>query len=90
MTSTLRRPRLLSRAAAAGAALYRRERDLIRVMPKLFGKGVAALLPALTEAEAACEAERRGGAATYSISRHVALLSALIAESASGAGPARA
>ena len=86
MTRTLRRPRLLSRAAAAGAAIYRRERDLVRLMPRLFGKGAAALLPALAEAEAACEADRKGGVATYSICRHVALLSALLAES----GQARA
>lgn len=79
-TRTLRRPPLLARAAAAGARLYRRERDLSRIMPKLFAAAGPTLAAALEAAEAACEAERRAGAATYSPSRHVGLLSALVAE----------
>ncbi|QIE54575.1 hypothetical protein G5B40_03455 [Pikeienuella piscinae] len=79
MTTTIRRPKLLSRAARAGAAIYRRERDLTRLLPKLFGQ--RAVLPAIIAAEAACESERRTGVATYSVARHVSLLAALVAES---------
>ncbi|MFV0475705.1 MAG: DUF6477 family protein [Pikeienuella sp.] len=84
MTDTISRPRLLSRAARAGARLYRRERDLARILPQLFGK--TAVLPAIQAAEAACEKDRRAGAASYSAARHVSLLAALVAES----GAARA
>ncbi|WP_340108599.1 DUF6477 family protein [Pikeienuella sp. HZG-20] len=80
MTDTIRRPRLLSRAARAGAALYQRDRDLARILPKMFGKDVG-VLPAIMAAEAHCETERRAGAATYSVAHHVSLLSALVAES---------
>lgn len=84
MTDPIRRPRLLNRAARAGAAVYRRDRDLARLLPKVFGQRV--VLPAIIAAEAVCENERRGGVATYSVARHVSLLAALVAES----GAARA
>lgn len=79
MTESIRRPRLLNRAAHAGAAIYQRECDLARLLPKLFGQRV--VLPAIIAAEAACESERRTGGATYSVARHVSLLAALVAES---------
>lgn len=78
MTNSIRRPRLLSTAAQAGASVYRRERDLARILPKLFGKS-ANILPSIIAAEAQCETERKTGAATYSVTRHVSLLSALVA-----------
>lgn len=82
MTITVKRPGLLARAGKAGARLYDRRRDLPRVAPKLAAQGTraAAMLKELAEAEASCEAERRPGAATYSIERHVSLLAALFAE----------
>ena len=88
MTRTLRRPRLLSRAAAAGAALYRRERDLARMLPKMSGHESAAVVPALAAAEEACEEQRKAGAASYSITRHVGLLTALVAELGAARAPA--
>lgn len=81
MSRTVTRPRILTRAARAGAALYRRDRDLSRIMPKLVQrKGKDAVVGAIAAAEAHCESERVQGAATYSLSRHINLLSALIAE----------
>lgn len=89
MTQTLRRPRLLSRAARAGAALYDRERDLKKLLPKLFGaRGKARVIGEIAAAEAACETDRKAGAASYSLTRHVSLLAALLAESQRGARPA--
>ena len=86
MPIKLSRPRILARAAKAGAALYRRDRDLARIAPRLFArKGPkSVMLSGIAAAEAACEEERRSGSATYSIERHVSLLAALIAEAASG------
>lgn len=83
--SAIRRPRLLVRAARFGLADYVRERDLRR----LFGPAAPfrpghALTP-LLEREAACEADRRTGCAGYSAARHVAVLTALMAESRLGA-----
>ncbi|MGF1660618.1 MAG: DUF6477 family protein [Rubrimonas sp.] len=74
----LARPKLLARAARAGMALYRRERDL----PGLI-KGAnsgAGLITALIAAEEACEEARRAMAPGYSPARHVRVLSALLAE----------
>jgi hypothetical protein len=77
-TGRLSRPRLLAAAARAGAALYRRERDLAGLLPSgATGRGLVA---ALAAAEAAADSDRRALAPTYSPARHVKLLSALIAE----------
>lgn len=81
MSITLRRPRLLARAARAGADLYKRDRDLGHLVPRaMYKTGRKSLLAALSSAEATCEAERTNGSATYSIQRHVSLLAALFAE----------
>jgi hypothetical protein len=71
------RPKLLARAARAGAGLYRRDRDLPAGLKLGAGKNLVA---ALTAAEEAYDAERRAMAPSYSPARHVKLLSALLAE----------
>lgn len=76
---TLARPRLLIEAAKAGAAAYRRERDLPTGLAGAAGRGLVA---ALVAAEAACDADRRASAPGYSPARHVRVLSALLAEAA--------
>ena len=78
----LRRPRLLARAARAGMAQYRRERDLAGALKGRTGQG---LIDALTLAEAACEAQRREDSPAYSVTRHVKLLTALLAEARAAA-----
>lgn len=78
---SLTRPKLLARAAKAGAAMYRRERDLAKLMPKLLTQPAAAgIVEGLRAAEAACEEDRVTGAVSYSLTRHVGLLAALVAE----------
>ena len=72
----LRRPRILIRAARAGLADYRPERDLRRLVRS---SPEAALAPLLAE-ERRLEATRTGGAGAYNIQRHVAVLTALLAE----------
>lgn len=74
--TALRRPKLLVRAARLGAASYRRDRDLGTVLRRKGGNTVEALL----EAEDRLEANRQAGDSTYSIQRHVGILTALIAE----------
>ena len=79
----LRRPRLLARAARAGAALYRRDRDLPALLPGFSaGRRAADLIARLSLLEADCEARRRAQAPDYAVRRHVLALSALLAERA--------
>ena len=86
MTSTteilanLRRPRLLIRAARHGLADYRRDRDLTRLIWTTKTPTPRRALDALLASEAALEETRRSGEATYSVTRHVDILIALIAE----------
>jgi hypothetical protein len=77
---TLRRPKLLIRAARITAAGYRRDRDLSRLMA-LRGEGSTdARVRRLLSIEADLDDTRRKGDATYSITRHVEVLAALMAE----------
>ena len=75
--SRLRRPGLLLRAARAGLTEYNRKRMLRRLLPDV---ATADVLQALLHRERLCEAERQSQSATYSVSRHVELLVALISE----------
>jgi hypothetical protein len=78
LLATLRRPRLLMRAARFGLAEYRRERDLRRL---LRGEAMSAeTLPRLMQVEEALERTRLAGDASYSVARHIDVLIALLAE----------
>ncbi|MBE9635470.1 DUF6477 family protein [Salipiger mangrovisoli] len=80
LLGALRRPRLLVRAARYGAADYRRDAHL----PRLMGPGCpprhAAALLRLLDMEADLDASRRDRAASYSAARHVEVLAAIIGE----------
>ncbi len=79
----LRRPRLLWRAAKAGARLYRREHHLRAAAPGLDARsGPRAVIAKLMEMEAVWDARRRAHAPDYAVRRHVLVLSALLAEQA--------
>jgi hypothetical protein len=77
----LRRPKILIRAARAGVTDYRRDRDLKRILrgPRS-GHGPQAIDTLLVE-EDRLETTRQSGSATYSVQRHVAVLTAILAES---------
>lgn len=77
---TLRRPRLLIRAARHGAGEYRRDRDLKRLIRAENLPGPSRTVPRLMSMEAEMEETRRSGDASYSIMRHVDVLIALMAE----------
>ena len=76
----LMRPAVLIRAAKAGQAGWRRERDL----PRLLGRETLPSNPAavrmLRAAEGAADTARREGRAEYDLHRHVRLIIALLAE----------
>jgi hypothetical protein len=76
---SLRRPSLLIRAARAGLAQYNRNRDLRRLMQDQVPPPAVAVRR-LIDAEALVEERRQTGDAGYSLTRHVTLLIALMAE----------
>ena len=78
MLATLRRPRLLMRAARFGLAEYRRDRDLRRYVGGTASPEDTVTL--LMSVEARLEATRVAGAAAYSVARHIDVLIALLAE----------
>lgn len=80
LVSNLRRPKLLIRAARAGAMGYNRNRDLKRVMRLTETPSPERALNALIAAEAEIEEVRRRGEANYSFTRHIEILIAMIGE----------
>lgn len=78
--ASLRRPRLLVRAARIGVADYRRERDLCRLMRCAHLPSAESAVSVLLDEEEALETTRKRGDAVYSPMRHVEVLIALMAE----------
>lgn len=74
----MRRPGLLMRAVRFGLADYRRTRDLRRLTPGETRPD--RVVPRLIAAEAVLEDTRVRGDAAYSISAHIEVLVALVAE----------
>ena len=80
LLADLRRPALLLRAARFGLNDYQRDRDLKRLLRQETAGGPEKTLPRLIEAEHQIEEIRRAGDASYSLTRHIELLIALLAE----------
>ena len=78
--STLRRPRLLIRAARFGVSEYDRRRTLPRLVNVDRNARAETIVDALMTAEADAEVQRKAGLATYSFARHIEILAALIFE----------
>jgi hypothetical protein len=76
--ANLRRPRLLMNAARFGLGDYRRERDLRRLVR--CGLSPMETVPSLISVEAELEETRLAGDASYSVTRHIEVLIALLAE----------
>lgn len=76
----LRRPRLLIRAAQAGQAHWRRERDLPRLMKRAEAPGSRIALRWLRAEEMRLNEARRTRAGDYILERHICVLIALLAE----------
>ena len=93
-STALRRPKILIRAARAGVVDYRRERDLKRLLRQR-GAAPQQAIGSLLDEEGRLEATRTAGEATYNLQRHVAVLTAILAEArllplAAAPGPDRA
>ncbi len=80
LLNNLRRPRLLIRAARFGMADYKRERDLKRLIREPATPSVEKALSKLISEEALLEETRTSGDMSYSVTRHVDILIALMAE----------
>ena len=80
LLSNLRRPDMLIRAARHGAGHYRRDRHLKRLMGENTAPTPERLLPRLLSEEEQLEQIRQSGDADYSITRHIEVLIALLAE----------
>ncbi|OYU39166.1 MAG: hypothetical protein CFE33_12155 [Pseudorhodobacter sp. PARRP1] len=78
LLETLRRPRMLIRAARCGVLDYRRERDLKRLVDSTPTPERA--VTRLLAEEERLEDIRISGEASYSVARHIEVLIALIAE----------
>lgn len=78
LLANLRRPQLLIRAARCGLADYRRERDLRRLINAQPTPDHA--VQRLLSEEEKLENHRRAGEASYSASRHIEILIALMNE----------
>ncbi|MGC1488739.1 MAG: DUF6477 family protein [Albidovulum sp.] len=81
LVSELRRPRLLIRAARAGLGDYNRGRDLKRLIRTQSAPSPDRAVTALLAEEERLEETRRTGDAGYSLTRHIEILIAMIAES---------
>jgi hypothetical protein len=79
LIATLRRPRILIRAARHGLQEYRRERDLRRLIGAQDCPPPASAVEELLVEEERLEQTRRDGG-YYPIARHVEVLIALMAE----------
>ena len=77
--ASLKRPRLLIRAAHLGLAEYNRSKDLKRILKANPPTPVRAM-ERLIDEEAALENARTHGGATYSVARHVDVMIAMLAE----------
>lgn len=80
MLGSLRRPRLLIRAARIGASEYRRERHLQRILGYGAVPRSAAALLRLIEIEQDHNQRRKEGDAGYSLARHLDVLIAMMGE----------
>ncbi len=85
----LRRPKILIRAARAGMTDYRRDRDLKRLVRDARGLAPQDALPPLLAEETRLEETRTSAGAAYNIQRHVAVLTAILAEARRLPPPAR-
>jgi len=77
---TLRRPRILIRAARSGMGDFRRDRDLARLIGAGRTLSPRDTIPVLLDAEERQERIRVAGDAGYSFARHIDLLIALMSE----------
>lgn len=79
--TALKRPKILVEAARHGATLYKRKTHLRKIIGGRYCRNHEQLLDALSQHEFALDQDRRAQIETYSVRRHIEVLSALLAES---------
>jgi len=77
---TITRPRLLVRAARAGATRYNRNRHLRRLFRDGIPEQHSKIIAGLIRMEAELAQEMKSGDANYSVTQHVHVLTALLSE----------
>ena len=77
----LKRPKILVDAARHGSQLYVRRKHLGKLLGGRHYRSHSQLLDALSQYEFGLDQDRRDKAETYSVRRHIEVLSALMAES---------
>ncbi len=87
LLNALRRPKILIRAARAGVVDYRRDRDLKRLLRQPRSTATAHAIMSLLAEETRLEEDRARSDGTYDLQRHVAVLTAIIAEARLAARP---
>ena len=80
---SVRRPKILIRAARAGVTDYRRDRDLKRLLRQAKSAPAQQAIEPLLAEEGRLEATRTASDRAYNMQRHVAVLTAIIAEARS-------
>ena len=80
LLATLRRPRILVRAARHGLSDYNRKRDLARLTGQSPRRTSTSIIESLMSQEEELEEIRQLGDASYRVSHHIELLVALMAE----------
>ena len=83
LLKSLRRSRLLIRAARLGVQDYKRDRDLRRLLGLSVLPGPREAILRLMQEEAELEDARKAGDGRYSVTRHVEVMIALMAEALS-------
>lgn len=83
LLTSVRRPKILIRAARAGVSDYRRDRDLKRLLRDAKPAAAQQAIGPLLVEEGRLEATRTASDRSYNVQRHVAVLTAIIAEARS-------
>ena len=78
--STLKRPKILIKAARIASQTYRRSRDLSRVLGYSYPTSESLIRQKLFDLEHMINQKRRLSDASYDLKTHVQVLSALLAE----------
>lgn len=77
---TIFRPRILIKTARIGLQWYRRDRDLSRLVHSVSTPTPQIAVERLIEIENGLDTARKSGDASYSVHRHISVLTALLAE----------
>lgn len=76
----LRRPKILAEAVRAGLKIYCRHRDLPKILGSESITDLTNTREILIQAEADLDEKRKTGDASYSVTRHIEVLIALVSE----------